>query len=68
MTEADIQYLLQTNLELQESLDRIREQRNEYKEKYEQVVNRNTELLQVIKEKNSTVDRLKVLMQQGVEL
>jgi hypothetical protein len=64
----ELAYLMQTNLDLQVSLDRVREERNNVRDECASTKQALAEALEMIKEKNSIIDRLRLHLQQGVEL
>lgn len=64
----EIGFLTASNMDLQVALDRVREERNDLRADYAALEEVYAESLQVIKTLNATVDRLKLHLQQGVEL
>ena len=64
----ELAYLTQANMDLQVTLDRVREERNQSRSDHAQTTLDLSEALEVIKEKNAIIDRLQIHLQQGVEL
>jgi hypothetical protein len=64
----EIGFLTASNMDLQVTLDRVREERNDLRADYAALEEVYAESLQVIKTLNAAVDRLKLHLQQGVEL
>ena len=64
----ELAYLTQANMDLQVTLDRVREERNQSIIDHAQTTIALSESLEVIKEKNAIIDRLQIHLQQGVEL
>jgi hypothetical protein len=64
----ELAYLTQANMDLQVTLDRVREERNQSRSDHAQTTLALSEALEVIKEKNAIIDRLQIHLQQGVEL
>jgi hypothetical protein len=68
MSEEQEQFLVATNMDLQVSLENIREERDELKEEIIRLKFENAENLQVISRLNSVIDRQAIAMSQGQEL
>jgi len=68
MSEEQEQFLVATNMDLQVSLENIREERDELKEEVIRLKFENAENLQVISRLNGVIDRQAIAMSQGQEL
>jgi hypothetical protein len=68
MSNHQEQYLVAVNMDLQVSLENIREERDELKEEVIRLKFENAENLQVISRLNSVIDRQAIAMSQGQEL
>ena len=68
MSEEQEQYLVAVNMDLQVSLENIREERDELKEEVIRLKFENAENLQVISRLNGVIDRQAIAMSQGQEL
>ena len=62
------QFLSQISMELQVSLERLREEKALISMELSQRHQAYAEALDIIKEQNSIIDRLRIHIQQGVEL
>jgi hypothetical protein len=62
------EYLNEMTMDLQASTDRLREERNVLQAELMALKISYAEALDIIKEKNSVIDRLRIHLQQGVEL
>ena len=62
------QFLSQVSMDLQVALDRLREEKALLSVELSQRHQAYAEALDIIKEKNSVIDRLRIHIQQGVEL
>ena len=62
------QFLSQVSMDLQVALDRIREEKALLSAELSQRHQAYAEALDIIKEQNSVIDRLRIHIQQGVEL
>jgi len=68
MSNHQEQYLVAVSMDLQVSLENIREERDELKEEVIRLKFENAENLQVISRLNGVIDRQAIAMSQGQEL
>ncbi len=62
------QFLSQVSMDLQVALDRLREEKALLSVELSQRLQAYAEAIDIIKEQNSVIDRLRIHIQQGVEL